>query len=384
MGLINETNRQYYAGAQSFQAAGTETEFQFTFDEQLELYDSSSWDPNSPGYVQNNFVFEYSLTGVSPYTPFDLQYSVSNNKITLATSTFAIGYYRLRIKNLNYGGYSYISIDNIINNFLMIYVGEGKLVPSMKRTDLIFFAKRAMQEFSYDTLKSVKSQELTIPNNLSLPLPQDYVNYVKTSWTDNLGVKHIIYPTRLTSNPTEMPIQDGKGIPTQDNFDSNITGTSIVEEKWKGADMKRITGAYDEAFEDASIDNFTYNRVGKGQRYGSNPETTQVNGFFTINEREGKFSFSSDLVNKVIIFEYISDGLAYDTDMRVPKMAEEAFYSHILYSVLSGRVNIPEYIINRVKREKSAKLRNAKIRLSNIKLEEITQVFRNKSKIIKH
>jgi len=266
----------------------------------------------------------------------------------------------------------------------MIYVGEGKLVPSMKRTDLMFFAKRAMQEFSYDTLKSVKAQELTIPNNLSLPLPQDYVNYVKASWTDGMGIKHVIYPTRLTSNPTEMPIQDGKGIPTQDNFDDNITGTSIAEEKWKAADMKKITGAYNEAFEDAGIDNFAYSRIGKGQRYGANPETTQVNGFFTINEREGKFSFSSDLVNKVIIFEYISDGLAYDTDMRVPKMAEDAFYSLILYSVLSGRVNIPEYIINRVRREKSAKLRNAKIRLSNIKIEEITQVLRNKSKIIKH
>lgn len=384
MGLINETNRQYYAGAQSFQALGTETEFQFTFDEQLKLYDFNSWNPAYAAYSQNNFIFEYSLTGAPPYTAVSVQYTVLNNKITIATGTFTPGYYRVRLKDLNYGNYAYISIDEIINNFLLTYVGEGKLVSSIKRTDLIFFAKRAMQEFSYDTLKSVKSQELSIPNNLSIPLPQDYVNYVKVSWTDNLGVKHIIYPTRLTSNPTDIPIQDSRGIPVQDSFDNNIESASITEEKWKAANMKRITGAYDEAFDAASIDNFTNNRVGKGQRYGLNPETTQVNGFFTINEREGKFSFSSDLVGKVIILEYISDGLAYDTDMRVPKMAEDAFYSHILYSVLSGRTNIPEYIINRVKREQSAKMRNAKLRLSNIKLEEISQVFRNKSKIIKH
>jgi hypothetical protein len=48
------------------------------------------------------------------------------------------------------------------------------------------------------------------------------------------------------------------------------------------------------------------------------------------------------------------------------------------------RPTIPEYIINRFKKEKRAKLRNAKLRISNIKLEEISQVFRNKSKIIKH
>jgi hypothetical protein len=41
-------------------------------------------------------------------------------------------------------------------------------------------------------------------------------------------------------------------------------------------------------------------------------------------------------------------------------------------------------LVRRLQQDKSAKLRNAKIRLSNIKLEEITQVFRGKSKWIKH
>ena len=33
------------------------------------------------------------------------------------------------------------------------YVGAGKLIPSVKTTDVMFFAKRGLQEFSYDTLK---------------------------------------------------------------------------------------------------------------------------------------------------------------------------------------------------------------------------------------
>ena len=44
---------------------------------------------------------------------------------------------------------------------------------------------------------------------------------------------------------------------------------------------------------------------------------------------------------------------------------------------------MPEYIINRFRKEKRAAMRNAKLRLSNIKLEEITQVMRGKSKTIK-
>ena len=40
--------------------------------------------------------------------------------------------------------------------------------------------------------------------------------------------------------------------------------------------------------------------------------------------------------------------------------------------------------IARYKKERRAAMRQAKLRLSNIKLEEITQIFRGKSKQIKH
>jgi hypothetical protein len=120
-----------------------------------------------------------------------------------------------------------------------------------------------------------------------------------------------------------------------------------------------------------------------GQRYGLNPEISQTNGWFTIDERRGVFAFSSNLANKLIILEYISDGLAYDEDTKIPKLAEEALYMYILYNIIAVRSNFPEYVVQRYKREKSAKLRNAKIRLSNIKLEEFTQVMRGKSKWIK-
>ena len=76
--------------------------------------------------------------------------------------------------------------------------------------------------------------------------------------------------------------------------------------------------------------------------------------------------------------------LSTDMDTRIPKLAEDAVYSYITHAVIASRINQPEYIVQRLKREKSAKLRNTKIRLSNIKLDEIVQVMRGKSKWIKH
>ncbi len=121
-----------------------------------------------------------------------------------------------------------------------------------------------------------------------------------------------------------------------------------------------------------------------GRLYGLDPQYANMNGYFSINDRENKISFSSDLVGKLIVLEYISDGLAYDLDSRIPKMAEDAMYAYILHAVVAHRSGSQEYLVRRLQQDKTAKLRNAKIRLSNIKLEEITQVFRGKSKWIKH
>jgi hypothetical protein len=285
----------------------------------------------------------------------------------------------------NYKNYQYVNLKDIINNFIVAYVGMDKLIPRVKRSDVMFHAKRGLQEFSYDTLRSIKSQELTVPPNLSLVLPQDYVNYVQLSWVDGGGVKHIIYPTTLTSNPTFLPIQDDQGIPTQDIYGNNLQSKqSLTNGRWRSENQANISGDLNVNMLDSGVNDWQWWKAAYGQRYGLEPETTQKNGWFTIDQRRGVFAFSSNLANKLIILEYISDGLAYDLDTQVPKMAEQALYMYMVYGIISTRANFPEYIINRYKREKSSTLRNAKIRLSNIKLEEFTQVMRGKSKWIKH
>jgi len=409
MSLITETNQQYYQGAQGFRGDNTQVSFKTTFDTDLVL---GSFDPNNVNYALNNFKLYTSSTGLpGDYEEYITEFSVVDNAIVFPVAPATNLYIVVQLKKLdgglyggtdaekaygqvvedNYGGYSYITLNDAIDNFMVGYVGDGKLLQTAKKSDILFFAKRAMQEFSYDTLKSIKSAELTIPISLTLALPQDYVNYVKCSWVDQAGVQHPIYPTNnITTSPYYTQIQDSKGIPTQDNFGDDIEGTSITQERWHTAnvqgsllDNSGLAGVNDFAF--------NWNQNGEwigyqnfGQLYGLDPQRANMNGYFNLNEREGKMSFSSDLVNRLIVLEYISDGLAYDSDTRIPKLAEEALYAHILHAVISTRANQPEYIVQRLKKERSAKLRNAKIRLSNIKTEEITQVMRGKSKWIKH
>ena len=386
-GLITETNSQYYAGQQTFTGTGAQSDFVCTFNTDLIA--------TIPGVSNTNFfvtlsgivVTNYQLVGndtirFSAETPPD---ELPPNGSSIVVSLIETA------KESNYGGYQYTSLNDVINNFIVAYVGAGKLIPSAKRTDIIFHAKRGMQEFSYDTLKTIKSQELTISPSLTAVIPQDYVNYVRLSWIDQLGVKRIIYPnTNLTINPAQAPEQDLTGQIVQDNLEENIdTNPPQTVERWRSADDKKITGLFNADSVNAGydIDGINMSSIywggAYGQRYGLDPSLTQTNGWFGIDEVRGVFTFSSNLKDRLIVIEYISDGLAYDLDTRVPKMIEDAMYAHISHAIISTRINQPEYIVQRLKRERSAKLRNAKIRLSNIKIEELTQLMRGKSKWIK-
>tara|TARA_R110000787_G_scaffold10248_5_gene34925 strand:- start:1484 stop:2908 length:1425 start_codon:yes stop_codon:yes gene_type:complete len=468
-GLITETNRQYYAGAQQkyIAAAGVGQTIASTFDTDLTF---GSSDPANNDYLLNNFdiltspnaLTWTSLTPSSPIanttiiaplnnpvapTPAGPQvtltilvpntsvvagmiiktglitygtvttvtsptifvcnlsvnipsgatlslsspspWSMLNNIVTIASFLTAATYIKIQLSQTsvqqNYGAYEYTRLDDVVENFLVAYVGAGKLIPSVKRTDVIFHAKRGLQEFSYDTLKSIRSQELTVNTALNIIIPQDYVNYVRLSWIDTSGVQRTIFPANtLTTNPYTNPVQDDQGVPTQDSQDSNVTGTSQTEAAWAGSDPRRISGAFLNDFDNADLLYNSFYDQALGQRYGLDPVTSQKNGWFTINEREGTFSFSSDLKGALVVIEYVSDGNAYDLDARIPKMAEEALYAHIMYSILSTSIGIQEYVVRRFQKERSAKIRNAKIRLSNIKLDQIIQVMRGQSKWLKY
>jgi len=110
----------------------------------------------------------------------------------------------------DFGGYQFTSLDDIINNFIIAYVGENKIIPKVKRTDVAFHAQRAIQELSFDTFKSIKSQEITLPPSNTMVLPQDYVNYTKVCWVDGNGIERPLYPTKHTSNPTPI-LQNSDG-----------------------------------------------------------------------------------------------------------------------------------------------------------------------------
>ena len=368
MPLFQTTQQQYYDNANQFTVDST---------------------TNSNGYV--TLIFNPLPTAEGEFDVFvngdqlgasSYSYSSSNGRLTFITAANpavgAVVIVKQRTLTESLGNYEHITLKDIIQNFIITYVGEDKLLPKASRTDVMFHAQRGIQELNYDTLRSEKSQEIEIPPSLKMALPHDYVNYVGLSWRDSAGIERIIYPALKTGNPS--------AILQSNDFeymfaDGGELLTTFESETWKQFKAQSSTSNNSDNPRDDDAYDAT---LAQGRRYGMTPSMSQGNGVYYIDHAKGFIHFSSDLNSKIITLKYISDGLADDIDSVVHKFAEDAIYKYMIHAMLAARTLVPEYLVQRFKKERFAAIRKAKLRLSNIKAEEISQVLRNKSKQIKH
>ena len=376
MSLFTIPQERYYNNSTNFTGDGTTLAFTLT----TAMFDPL---PTALGdlriFVNGEEISQGNYSYVSPTITFS---GNTNNTTVLESDGAPKDGLNITVTQVNaierLGSYQHITLADIVNNFMISYVGEEKIIPKVKRSNVIFFAQRALQELNYDTLRGEKSQEIEVPDNLQMKLPHDYVNYVKLSWVDAAGIEHRIHPTRVTGNPTAL-LQDNNYNYLFDNNGKLLTANESETNK-RFRDLNVPVDSSDDYY---IKDNDGFQEL-KGGRYGADPEFMNANGSFFIDELKGKIFFSGHLTGKIITLKYISDGVATAEEKVIHKFAEEAMYKCIAHAILATRANTPEYLVNRFKKEKFAAVRTAKLRLSNYKPEEMAQVMRGQSKWIKH
>ena len=287
----------------------------------------------------------------------------------------------------NWGSYQYVSLEDIVNNFMLMYAGNHSLVNNEERFKILFHAKRAIQELNYDAFKEIKILELEVSDTLRFVLPSDYVNWVRVSqYRDGL-----MYPLseNIQTNWSQAYLQDNN---YNILFDQN--GAALSPE-FSTLDTERIFGGAQSIYlnqgsvmngrEGWNVDGNWYFQYGIGARFGLNTETANINPTFKINPKGGVINFSSGMSGELCVLEYVSDGMENgdDSSVTVNKMFEEFIYAYIEYAVLGSKVGVQEYIVARVKKKKTALLRNAKIRISNIHPGRLLQNLRGRDKWIK-
>jgi len=284
----------------------------------------------------------------------------------------------------NWGSYQYVSLEDIVRNFQLMYEGNHELINNINRYQILFHAKRGIQELNYDAFKEIKALELQIYDDLRFVLPSDYVNWVKLYLLKDNWLRELTENIQVQSAVSYL--QSAASTFTYDG-DNNAT---VID---SDLDTKREDGAlqsiYLNKLNDQTADpeciNCNNDLYRIGARYGLNTETANFNPTFTVDKKAGVINFDSTMVNQQCVLQYISDGMENGdvSQISVNKLFEEYIYAYIKHTILNGRLGVQEYVVNRAKKDKQALLRNAKIRLSNIHPSRLLMNLRGGNKWIK-
>jgi len=285
----------------------------------------------------------------------------------------------------NWGSYQYVSLNDVVNNFILMYVGNDKLINNVEKYNVLFHAKRGIQEINYDALKEIKVLEISVCDDLKFILPPDYVNYVRMS----LYMDGVLRPLseNIQALSSNSYLQDNDCNVLFDQEGNVLEGMSMLDYDRifkQGTSIYLGSGLY-AGKEGWNLDNIWYFQYPIGKRYGLNTETANVNPTYKIDKASGVINFSSTMAGELCILEYISDGMegGNDADVKINKLAEEFLYSYIKWAILNNKLGVQEYVVARAKKEKTALLRNAKIRLSNLHPGRLLMNLRGKDKMIK-
>lgn len=290
-------------------------------------------------------------------------------------------------QDANWGSYQYVSLDDVVNNFLLMYAGNHSLVNNEERYKIIFHAKRAIQELNYDAFKEIKILELSVADSLRYVLPSDYVNWVRISLYKNGLLRPLTENIQAISSNAYLQDQQGNIL-----FDQN---GNILRPQYSDIDYDRLMGLKKSIYlnqgnqfhgqEGWCMDGMWYFDYNVGTPFGLNTETANFNPTFKIDKKAGVINFDSSMAGELCILEYVSDGMEGGDNslITVNKLFESYIYAAIEYELLSSKFNVQEYVINRCRKKRKALLGNARIRISNIHPGRLLMNLRGMDKIIK-
>ena len=290
-------------------------------------------------------------------------------------------------EDANWGSYQYISLQDVVNNFLLMYSGNHSLVNNEERYKVLFHAKRAIQELNYDAFKEVKVLELTVPDMLRYILPSDYVNWVRISLYKDGWLRPLTENIQTLSSKAYL--QDNTGRILFDQYGNALSP------QYSEIDYDRLTHIKKSIYLNQgnqfngqlgwNYDGMWYFEANIGTAYGLNTETANFNPTFNVDRKAGVINFDSSMSGQSCILEYVSDGMEQGDNslITVNKLFEAYIYAAIEYEILSSKFNVQEYVIARARKKRKALLSNAKIRISNIHPGRLLMNMRGLDKQIK-
>lgn len=251
-----------------------------------------------------------------------------------------------------HGEYVYVTLEELVNNFIANYTGDGKILGKPKRSQIIYQFKQGIKKFTMNALREIKAVELELGDTLDVILPPDYVSYARISY---------VHPETGDLMVLSKNTNDVIGTAYLQDHDAEI----LFDED--GFILEGST--YASSIKDNVNRRTIIDTCGETTNYALNVAQNS-NGTFLIDTRIGKIHFSSDNASRVIMLEYVSDGLEYsnESDIKVSKKAEIALYYYVNYHLMFPMSRPTMYEKNDAKKMWTSEYTNAKIALMDIRI----------------
>ena len=228
----------------------------------------------------------------------------------------------------------YTNIDELINDFQLM-IDDTSFDKEAHIYQLRLLAMQGLRELSFDAGQEVKTDTLTVDSSLQVTLPTDYLKLIRIGYR---GADDQIHPLGYRDDLT---------------LDNSIAA---------------------QVNDDLYDENNPYYHVDLGKKFGIGGGNNNL-GYYRLNKNDNTINFSSELLGKVLVIEYIADP-ALDTTPRVHRFCEEALRSYIYFKYIQRKRGIPANEKQAAKRTFYNEKRLARARMMNFNKETAMQVSR--------
>ncbi len=211
-----------------------------------------------------------------------------------------------------HGKYAYITLKEVLDELLMETVDTDSYLANTPRSKLLTKAKNGIQVLNREVKKTILAAEITVGPKLFIVLPQDFIDIVRISVvTDQFRLKAL----RPNNN-----IQTAVGYLQDSDYELLFDNDGAI----MMADSSNL-----------------YNKPAR--KYTFCPgEVAQ--GEYVIDEQRGRIGFSTDLEDKEVVIEYISDGLQMhnlsDSEISIHKNLKQVLMAYVHYETVRLRRSV--------------------------------------------
>lgn len=270
-----------------------------------------------------------------------------------------------------WGEYQYVSLPDLVNDYINSRSADAydALEPRHK---VLYQARQAIAEFNKDLGREIKAVRLSLNALFYAVVPRDFVRPVRISWVteDNQLVpipsdsNMIKYQDYLQDHTAEILFDHEGNI-----LEGEVKATNIDTPRRSNFDDCGCTGGF--------FSQYVF-------RPNKDNSKSYPKGKYHFDQNKGIIQFSSDIAEKDIVIEYISDGMLLDdSQIKVHKFGRKFVESYIYYKLIEKRRNVAGIEKVRARKEYFNDKRLAKASMASFTKEEFLQAAKGANRWIK-